>query len=79
MIENNGGALSYLGYGIVDNEIEEYSGYCGMTYLGGDLFTDVYYEESSASLTTLGASTAVFYKQVYLRMYCPSMAYGSII
>ena len=78
VLKNNSGTFAYAGWGYVDTSFDGYSGYSGMSYLGGDLFSDTYYQESTASLSTIGASTGVYYKQLHLRMYCPSMAYESL-
>ena len=52
-----------------------YSGYCGMTYLGGYEFDLVYYHESSSGYGVLNAQTDVWYKRVNLRMLAAAMAY----
>lgn len=52
-----------------------YSGYCGLTYFGGDEFAIAYYRESGISHSTLNVNTGMYYKHFHMRELCPKMAY----
>ena len=49
--------------GIIDKDIDGYSGYCGIVPFGGDTYGAAYYEDRGV--------TALYYRQFNLRMVCP--------
>lgn len=62
-------------FGVKAANITRYSGYCGLVYFGGCDFGMAYYLESAQGLSTLNASTGLYYKHFNLRTLAPQMAY----